>query len=97
MSIVSGTGEARNWKTLIVLSGAIIALSICFCSPSRAQEPRVSCEEGETLVIYDCQTGLVLWSRRQSGQTPPIVPPSGELCRLVASPTQPLEIEGRCL
>ena len=98
MSIASDTGEARKWETWIVLSGAVVALSVCFCSPSLGQESRGPCEEeGETLVIYDCQTGLVLWSRRQPGQTPPIMPPSGEQCRLVAGPTQPLQVAGKCL
>lgn len=98
MSTVSERGEARKWTTLIVLSGVVVTLSIFSCSPSRGKEPRGTCEEeGETLVIYNCQTGLVLWSRRQSGQIPPMVPPDGELCRLVFGPTQPLQAAGKCL
>lgn len=91
-------GKTRKWTRLNVLSSFAIMLTICSWSPSRGQERHGTCEEeGETLAIYDCQTRLVLWARRQPGQIPPMVPPEGELCRLVAPSTQPMQASGQCL
>lgn len=90
-------GRARTWTRSIMLGSVAVVLSICSWSPSPGQERRGTCEEqGETLAIYDCQTGLVLWSRRQSGQTPPMVPSDRELCRLVVGPTKAQEGTGQC-
>lgn len=88
--------RSRARSTLLVSTTATLA--ICCWSPSRAEERRDTCEyEGETLAIYDCQTGLVLWSRQASKPTPPIVLFDRELCRLVIGPIQPSPEAGRCL
>ena len=88
----------RRRSRSIVRTSMAFTLSICACWPSRGQERRGTCgEEGETLAIYDCNTGLVLWSRRQPGQRPPVAPPDSHLCRLVVGPSQPVEAAEKCL
>lgn len=98
MSATQDGNTARHWTRSTVLISASAALAICTCSPSRAEERRSMCEQqGETLAIYDCQTGLVLWSRRPSEPMPPMDLSDRQLCRLVVGPAELSEDAGRCL
>ena len=98
MSATHAGSLARNRMRSIALIGATATLAICSCTLSRAEERRETCEQrGETLAIYDCQTGLVLWSRQSSESMPPMVLSDRELCRLVADPPQAPQDAGASL
>lgn len=65
---------SRGWIEPIRVAGLAVALSVSSWSPSRWQEQQGTCGgAGETVAIYDCQTGLVLWSREQPEQIPPMM------------------------
>lgn len=92
------TDSAGPWIRLIMVFGVAIPLTICWWSPSRGQERHGACEEqGETIVVYDCRTGLVLWSRGHSKELAPIVTSERELCRLVVGRKSSALTEGQCL
>ena len=98
MSATHARGIAQNRMRSTVLISATATLAICSCDPSRAEERRETCgPQRETLAIYDCQTGLVLWSRGSSEPMPPMVLSDRKLCRLVISPTQSSQDAGQCL
>ena len=92
MMLTRKTGKARTW---IVPSSAVVTLVLGYWAPCRGEERRGSCDgQDEIVAIYDCQTGLVLWSRRPPGQPLPMVRPHQEFCRLVIGephPTQSIE------
>ncbi len=98
MSATHEESEARNWMRSTALISVSVTLAICSCLPLKADGRGYMCErEGEILAIYDCQTGLVLWSRRSTEPMPPMGPPDKELCRLVVGPLQPMQDAGQCL
>ncbi len=89
---------ARNRVRSPLLIAAIALLTVPSWSPSHAEERHGSCEQqGEILAIYDCQTGLVLWSRGPSKTPPPRLLSDRELCQLVVGSEQSPESAGRCL
>jgi hypothetical protein len=80
--VMRGMDKARTWR---VPCGAAVTLCMGCWSPSRGAEGRDTCkEQGEIVAIYDCQSGLVLWSRQPPGQTLPTMPPGRQLCRLTS-------------
>lgn len=95
---MSKTGKGSSRIRWLVVTGVAATLSVCAWSPTRGQEQPGTCEDaGETLAVYDCQTGLVLWSREQSGPMPSLVTSDRELCRLVIGPKLPSRAVGQCL
>lgn len=98
MSATRDSGMARNWVRPTLLITATAMLAVPSWSPSHAEERHGSCEQqGEILAIYDCQTGLVLWSRGPSKTPPPRLLSDRELCQLVVGSEQSPESAGRCL
>lgn len=88
------TGKARTW---IVPSSAVVTLVLSSWAPCRGEERRGACDgQGQIEAIYDCQTGLVLWSRRPPGQPLPVVQPNRELCRLVVGDIRPTQGVEQC-
>ena len=76
-----------------------LAAALCLSSlPVHGQERREACEQqGETVVVYDCQTGLVLWSKAFSKTDPPGPASDRELCRLVVGTKPLLKAAEQCL
>ena len=98
MSATRDPGMARNWVRATLLTATTAMLAINPLSASQAEERRGSCEQqGEILAIYDCQTGLVLWSRGPSKALPPRLLSDRELCQLVVGSEQSKEKIGQCL
>lgn len=93
--VMRGTGKARTW---IVRIGVVASLCIDCRTPSLGDERSDTCEEqGGIVAMYDCQSGLVLWSRQPPGQTLPTVPSSRQLCRLMNGQRCAPAADERCL
>lgn len=93
--VLRGMGKARTW---IVPSGVAVTLLMGCWSPSRSAERHDTCEEqGEIVAIYDCQSGLVLWSRQPPGQTLPTLSSGRQLCRLMSGQGRSPAADERCL
>lgn len=93
--VMRGTKKARTW---IVRIGVVASLCIDCRTPSLGDERRDTCEEqGEIVAIYDCQSGLVLWSKQPPGQTLPALPSSRQLCRLWSGQNRAPAADERCL
>ncbi len=57
-------------------------------TPSRGDAGRSCDARTDILVIYECESGLVLWSRRTETEQPPVIASDKELCHFVR-PSEP--------
>ena len=82
---------------LTVPASLILMLLVCSWSTAHEQERHGDCEDPyEVIAIYDCKTGLVLWSKGSPGSASDKIS-ERELCRLVAGPNSPQHVAGQCL